>query len=736
MRGRTDRGRLNYHGGNDIAQDYTTFFFSNFPRGFGEIDMLKIFQKWARVKEVFISRRLNKWGRRFGFVSFFGVRNAGRLKKELDQVYIGSRKLYVNIPKYKRTHSESRRLDTKVSRVTNAEKQTKHRKRYQIVAEPSGKQSSQEIWVEKKGRRSYAEAVMGEHSEQWKGPSITTHFSVFLWMKRSVIGKLRDAMDLDRLGEEIVKGGMGMLRLKAMGDNLIMLTPREGESMEEIIKLNGEWFDNVFASIMPWTVSSGSSHKLVWVRCYGLPLPYWNRDCFGIVTPSASLIYINKATESWEMLAYARLQVRILKVDSARLAKCVQINKQLCNIFIEEAPLCSEDSYKIKSAPSESSDSVSSSETYVEETNFTANNGLEEYRLWEGEDYWSNGAKEGREAKEEDEQCSQTTKPLTTKLLIRGYTAKNITCQGKSHTAITNVARNEQKVSEDVDFYLSEGVCGAVLRNAPTQAEVACLVMDIECGNNLEEANVGLGCAREMKAAHCIPTQVEAEQSGFAKWPIEVASGGRGAIGNTGKNGESLVGGSMRREYRCSRQHSYGGSPMGADMRENGSPKNRKEGEGVEQEEGIQEDDGTVGVAWLHAFATKLLGEGGLKARSMSNSPLRRRKKKVLSELGDSSSNPRRSARISVRLRKADATLVRGDGVSMDSISDKDINFCNSRWCSYRAADDPTNLWDSGKRFGIACRGDEVEVINEHVRMEARDEEVVKCDKKGDEKGD
>jgi len=64
--------------------DFTTFFFSNFPNGFGEMDMHKVFQRWERVKEVFISRRLNKWGRRFGFVRFFEVGNVGNLEKELD----------------------------------------------------------------------------------------------------------------------------------------------------------------------------------------------------------------------------------------------------------------------------------------------------------------------------------------------------------------------------------------------------------------------------------------------------------------------------------------------------------------------------------------------------------------------------------------------------------------------------------------------------------------------------
>jgi len=58
-----------------VDHDFFTFFFSNFSHGLSEKDMTKVFQKWARVKEVFISHKLNRWGRRFGFVSFYGVKN-------------------------------------------------------------------------------------------------------------------------------------------------------------------------------------------------------------------------------------------------------------------------------------------------------------------------------------------------------------------------------------------------------------------------------------------------------------------------------------------------------------------------------------------------------------------------------------------------------------------------------------------------------------------------------------
>jgi len=104
------------------SNDFTTFFFSNFPSGFGEIDILKIFQRWARVKEVFISRRRNKWGRRFGFVRLCDVRNVGKLERDLDQIYIGSTKLFVNIPKYRCHQEELPGVERKKSSYTNKER--------------------------------------------------------------------------------------------------------------------------------------------------------------------------------------------------------------------------------------------------------------------------------------------------------------------------------------------------------------------------------------------------------------------------------------------------------------------------------------------------------------------------------------------------------------------------------------------------------------------------------------
>lgn len=87
-------------------------------------------------------------------------------------------------------------------------------------------------------------------------------------------------LNYNQLCEEFFTGGMNMIKVRYMGDNLVLLTPREGERMKDLIKLNKEWFESVLDVIDPWSKSCVASHKIVRVRCYGLSISLWNKDCF------------------------------------------------------------------------------------------------------------------------------------------------------------------------------------------------------------------------------------------------------------------------------------------------------------------------------------------------------------------------------------------------------------------------------------------------------------------------
>jgi len=198
----------------------TTFFFSNFPDSHGEYEMFRIFRKWARVKEVFISRRPNRWGRRYGFVRFYPVPNEANLEKQLDRIYIGNFKLYVNFPKYRRAENKVKQRKPSTSRNANSRARS-----------PQGKMKvkEKEVWHEyrtsrkgetQKPKQSYVEVVRKSLKGKRTGPAFETTSNAPSWLVSSAVGWMSSDISFDTLSEEFVKGGMSRVKLRFMGEIL------------------------------------------------------------------------------------------------------------------------------------------------------------------------------------------------------------------------------------------------------------------------------------------------------------------------------------------------------------------------------------------------------------------------------------------------------------------------------------------------------------------------------------
>jgi len=66
----------------------------------------------------------------------------------------------------------------------------------------------------------------------------------------------------------------------------------------------------MFQSILLWSNEKLPSHKLVWVRCSGLPLSLCNKKCFEkVVLPIGMLHDVDEEIKAWTLLQYARLRV-------------------------------------------------------------------------------------------------------------------------------------------------------------------------------------------------------------------------------------------------------------------------------------------------------------------------------------------------------------------------------------------------------------------------------------------
>jgi hypothetical protein len=78
-----------------LDQVATSFFFTNFPEDVKAVDLWPKFARFGRVGEVFIPDKLDRQGRRFGFVKYRDMRNAREQLDLVSNIWIGSFKLRV-----------------------------------------------------------------------------------------------------------------------------------------------------------------------------------------------------------------------------------------------------------------------------------------------------------------------------------------------------------------------------------------------------------------------------------------------------------------------------------------------------------------------------------------------------------------------------------------------------------------------------------------------------------------
>jgi RNA recognition motif-containing protein len=81
-----------------VDKTSTSFFVTNFPEDLVWGDLWKLFAKFGSVCDVFIPKKVDKWGRRFGFVKFKEVKEfeVELLSKKLEDVWWDNFKLRVN----------------------------------------------------------------------------------------------------------------------------------------------------------------------------------------------------------------------------------------------------------------------------------------------------------------------------------------------------------------------------------------------------------------------------------------------------------------------------------------------------------------------------------------------------------------------------------------------------------------------------------------------------------------
>ena len=104
-----------------------------------------------------------------------------------------------------------------------------------------------------------------------------------LWLESCFIGRFSKLSNFLAVKESVVVGGYGSLNLSYLGENFMLLAGDGETSVAKVIDGNKEWFGDIFDSLVPWDNSFSVTGKVAWVRVRGLPLMFWNRQCFELI---------------------------------------------------------------------------------------------------------------------------------------------------------------------------------------------------------------------------------------------------------------------------------------------------------------------------------------------------------------------------------------------------------------------------------------------------------------------
>ncbi|KAK2428108.1 splicing factor 3B subunit [Trifolium repens] len=193
-----------------MNQISTSFFITNFPMELGWGDIWKIFVKFGSVSDVYIPKKVDKWGRKFGFVKFKDVRDADEMFKKLQEVWYGTTKLSVKRARFGKEDQKEEDSGTKTGKGT----------RCADVEDEGG--------VRRKSRL---------HSVEDLAPlQIEVCESTLKELEGSKVGFLKNSMDFSSFQERLMLDGHHEVKVIQMGGNMVLFqSPCEGE-LEEVMK--------------------------------------------------------------------------------------------------------------------------------------------------------------------------------------------------------------------------------------------------------------------------------------------------------------------------------------------------------------------------------------------------------------------------------------------------------------------------------------------------------------------
>ncbi|KAM0068793.1 putative RNA recognition motif domain, nucleotide-binding alpha-beta plait domain superfamily [Helianthus debilis subsp. tardiflorus] len=293
----------------NIQRRVTKIFVTNLPGGCSGTDLATQVRSYGQIFDLYIARKKDKGGNRFGFVSMLDVKNKDELLKNLRGIRMGDCKLWFNIARFVLEDGEinsggGNHLPDMNNKMKNKDSASNSR------ANRGGTDT---------GSRSFRDLLTG------KSIDIDSHVNAFSTVhERALVARMVDVDALKNI-YVILKSicpGFGMVQYLGGLDVLVTFEDSNTALVFRDIAIS---MKDRFLDIIVWRGQSLSSERLAWIKVQGIPLHLLSNQVIDMIGSSVGkVVHKGNMSETDRDLSFA--YVAALVGDGKRISEEITLN--------------------------------------------------------------------------------------------------------------------------------------------------------------------------------------------------------------------------------------------------------------------------------------------------------------------------------------------------------------------------------------------------------------------------
>ncbi|KAL4302141.1 hypothetical protein GQ457_10G003680 [Hibiscus cannabinus] len=253
-------GEANFYGRRIVS-----LFVNNLPPYLHWSGLRQVFGRQGDIVDSFIAKKLDKSGKRFGFVRFSNRADAERAIERLNGFNLFGFRLSVAVARYN-------------TRTTYWRKVFQDKMQHKIHGEVNASNLREPV-KHSKPIESMEASSRREVKSVYRIEGFVEEEALFK-LNKCAVGTMATICSISSVEERLIGWGFGELSLKSLGGRCFLIEFKDQELFDYLKEQKWSYLLEVFSEVEPWSELFHLPERITWIQAEGIPLHCWNQITF------------------------------------------------------------------------------------------------------------------------------------------------------------------------------------------------------------------------------------------------------------------------------------------------------------------------------------------------------------------------------------------------------------------------------------------------------------------------